>query len=905
MRGIERIQRIFPEARSNRFFFVYGMGIDDIYISQDRRELKFSEALYEELSRQGYQRIAFFAPHRSIFFYDELSYKLSRPSGQEDQNRDNSSGANILKPGPLPGVRLYTSPHQAVMGDSNHIMGDLHALRILDKMFQDDGKPKHDFLTASQERIRTAIIFLQAETTLRYFEDTRTLAGLVGEWTQLSSSNQNAVFFIFSIDDYQGLVDISRQIQVPEIRNLLLRKQQGSSAEHNLVAIGGPDAREIRRLILSHTKSSTLPPAKELDRLTKMMAAEGCQARLWSQQIQESASINLAEARRKGWFRSVQNCAENVWDRMDQLVGLEQVKQRVRELSAWVEVSQQRQKEKDMPDQPMNLHMIFTGNPGTGKTTVARMVGEILHDLGLLARGTLIEVKAADLVADHIGGTAIKTNQIIDKALDGVLFIDEAYSLTENERGQYGQEAVETLLTRMENDKNRLVVIAAGYPDKMVKFRQSNPGLSRRFPVENEIHFDDFSAEELHHILITCLDKRNLVLENEFMGILSDLVRALHAKRSESFGNAGEMNNLAEAIDRQHAIRLVKDHIPLTSLVTQADLPERYRSHLPLKTTISESPFCDFDQLVGLINVKTVLRQTMRKLEYENLRYQHKIPCATRPRLQHYVFMGNPGTGKTTVARLLGNFYRSIGLLSQGQCVEVSRADLVAGFVGQTALRTMEKVQAALDGVLFIDEAYTLNRDSQGGFGQEAIDTLVKAMEDHRDRLVVVAAGYPEEMQSFLYANPGLVSRFSDPILFPDYLNEELIMILENHAIAENYQLKGETIEQAHEYLKYARQRDPVHFGNARLVQELFESMKAHAAERVVPTIKALDQNQINEALTQLLPEDVPVYGIPINRTDISRTSPMTYDLPTQIQNTGRLHTKSQDITSDSSIVES
>jgi stage V sporulation protein K len=199
--------------------------------------------------------------------------------------------------------------------------------------------------------------------------------------------------------------------------------------------------------------------------------------------------------------------------------------------------------------------------------------------------------------------------------------------------------------------------------------------------------------------------------------------------------------------------------------------------------------------------------------------------------------------------------YRSLGILKRGHVVEVSRSDLVAGYVGQTAIKTMDRIKAALDGVLFIDEAYSLVGGAND-YGQEAVDTLVKAMEDYRGRLVVIAAGYPEEMQEFLDSNPGLRSRFSQPLLFPDYGSDDLVEILEGLASRESYILSQEVIERVVSSLDIIRSINDRSFGNARTVQSIFECMKDALAERVLSE-KGGDHSAIS--LSTFVVDDVPV----------------------------------------------
>jgi len=240
----------------------------------------------------------------------------------------------------------------------------------------------------------------------------------------------------------------------------------------------------------------------------------------------------------------------------------------------------------------------------------------------------------------------------------------------------------------------------------------------------------------------------------------------------------------------------------------------------------------ELDGLTGLAPVKAEVRQLIDMVRLEHMRRAAGLPVSQVSR--HLIFTGNPGTGKTTVARLLGQVYAAIGVLATGQLVEVTRSDLVAGYVGQTAIKTTEAVQRALGGILFIDEAYSLTRSAGSGqdFGQEAVDTLVKLMEDHREELAVIVAGYGQEMAQFISANPGLPSRFPRTIHFPDYSTDELLSIFKGMCERDRYQVSADAVDGLRQYLaRLPRTRE---FGNGRLVRNLFEAALARQASRVV-----------------------------------------------------------------------
>ncbi|MEE1788481.1 right-handed parallel beta-helix repeat-containing protein [Streptomyces sp. SP17BM10] len=539
------------------------------------------------------------------------------------------------------------------------------------------------------------------------------------------------------------------------------------------------------------------------------------------------------------------------------LVGLEGVKDQVATLVNLNKLARRRE-QAGLPALPMSRHLVFAGPPGTGKTTVARLYGAILAELGVLRSGHLTEVARADLVASIIGGTALKTTEVVKEALGGVLFIDEAYTLSAGSGGSgpdFGREAIDTLVKLMEDHRDDLVVIVAGYEEEIREFLASNPGLASRF--SRTVEFENYSDDEL-----TTIVERAAAGHGYELGEGTRETLAVHFERmakGPDFGNGRAARKVFEEMVDRQAGRLAElehiDNADLT-LLLPADVGEEAAAAVARAAAGEQEPSSPglLDRLramVGLTAAKEQVEDLVNLTRQTRRRVEAGLPAATIS--HHLVFSGPPGTGKTTVARLYGELLAELDVLPTGQLIETARADLVGRYIGHTAQLTRDAFERARGGVLFIDEAYTLTPRHGGGgdFGQEAVDTLMKLMEDHRDEVVVIVAGYQEEMRGFLASNPGLASRFSREITFDHYSDDELITIVRLQAEAAGYTCTPETLT-ALSTLFLAVPRDNS-FGNGRFARQVLEAMITRQAGR----LSRLDIADLDE-LSLLLPQDIP-----------------------------------------------
>ena len=513
---------------------------------------------------------------------------------------------------------------------------------------------------------------------------------------------------------------------------------------------------------------------------------------------------------------------------LDALTGLKAVKREIRRRVASVRLSRLR---GDTGGHG-SLHMVFSGSPGTGKTTVARLVGRIYQALGLITDGDrFVECGRQDLVGSHIGETALQVNEQVDRALGGILFIDEAYSLyvPDSDR-DFGSEAIDTLVKAMEDHRDDLVVIMAGYTDEMrTMIRDANPGLASRF--RTWVEFEDYTPDELLKIAQKMLSDRDREMGPGVEEALLEVIRS--RCRDGGFGNARGVRNLLDDIQDVMDERL-SDRILSGSRLGSDELRQIARSDVEQLMRQSsggerqpeslDDLLAELDSLTGLASAKQSVRIRVAQAKLSALAKESNVPIMTDATSLHMVFTGSPGTGKTTVARLVGRIYHALGIVRDAdRFVECRREDLVGTHVGQTAPKVRAQVQRALGGILFIDEAYSLYAPhSDNDFGTEAIDTLVALMENHRDDLVVIMAGYTNEMHAMIEgANPGLKSRFRTWVMFEDYTDDELIRIFESMAAARKLQLDDGCRDKVAEVI--AARNAAGNFGNARGVRNLLD----------------------------------------------------------------------------------
>ncbi|THU96868.1 P-loop containing nucleoside triphosphate hydrolase protein [Dendrothele bispora CBS 962.96] len=474
------------------------------------------------------------------------------------------------------------------------------------------------------------------------------------------------------------------------------------------------------------------------------------------------------------------------WKKLQEMIGLTSVKESVQSLLDMVTRNYKRELVEQEP-MAVSLNRVFIGSPGTGKTTVAGLYGQILAELGLLSNGEVVIKSPSDFVGSALGESQKNTKAILANTVGKVLVIDEAYMLygggkTGQQADPYKTDVIDTIVAEVQSrpGEDRCVLLL-GYKDQMVEmFQNVNPGLSRRFAIEDAFSFEDFSPDELRRILDLKLKQQNLDATTEAKKVALDVLD--RAKRRPNFGNGGEVENMLAKAKINYTKRIRGVDAPIDTVFEPVDFDPDFDRANHASDNLDEL----FKDVVGCEDVVSKLRKyqnVARNASRRNKDVAEVVPTS-------FVFKGPPGTGKTTTARKMGQVYYDMGLLGKPDVLECSASDLVGQYVGQTGPKVAQMFDKALGQVLFIDEAYRLR---EGHFAQEAIDEIVGLMtqDKYKGKIVVILAGYDDDINQLLEVNRGLASRFPEEVCFHNLSPEECIGILAQRLVKDGVRLEG------------------------------------------------------------------------------------------------------------------
>ena len=595
---------------------------------------------------------------------------------------------------------------------------------------------------------------------------------------------------------------------------------------------------------------------------TRQETEEQKQKRLEREQKeQKEAEKRKLEEQRKREQQERENAIKKrkkALEPLNRFVGMSHIKKQIEDWLIHLEAVEILKKKTKIQFEHPSMNLFLTGNPGTGKTELARMIAKILHQAGFLKENKCVEVQAQDIIGKYVGHTGPQTQEKIEQAIGGVFFLDEAYRIAESpkgDKGDYGKEALETIMVAMEKHRRNTVFIFAGYEDRMQGLLEMNEGLQSR--IAHYFKLNDFTKEELTIIAVNLLEKKGYKIDK-----VRDIIKESIGNQMEQGvlkGNARTIRTFVDNIIQQHLIRISQsEDIENYEEVTESDV--RKASDKPkhdpegLKEMYKEAQ----NELQTMIGLDSVKKEMKRIADFQYVQQKRKtMGLSSQSKTHHMLFKGEPGTGKTTVARIVGKIFRGAGVLSNGHFVEVTKDSLITGDnIPKTVKRLIQKAKG---GVLFIDEAYALAND---GRGKEALDALIAEIENNREDLVVILAGYEEDMAHLLSVNEGLASRIPYHFLFEDYTSEQLASMAKQRFVQEGYQLNEDSSNALEKAIGGAYE-DKMIDGNGRWIRNLFEQTIVSQSERIMSLelgesevtleeYQIISPEDINEAITHL-----------------------------------------------------
>jgi SpoVK/Ycf46/Vps4 family AAA+-type ATPase len=858
----------------------YGHGVRDLFVPPCGIPLSLEEFLHQHLRAIGYRTVLFYS-HDGLYFYD-------RESRDRVIDGDESPRVTAADPAPRDSV---LAPAPGGLSLRRRAVGAPQRQREAPaagvQMCYPDMNRLGEMIPTLRRLIRhsgtdVAVIFhsdhlVDFSATGPAVEQFRGFLDV--HMRSLRASVRHIVIFLFGLE----LEQLSGQLE----RKRALDQLLGRGGERPVpgiaspIHIGSPERDEVRRLVHFYRLQHRLEVEwKSLDKMLKRLTAslktgglsqvrhqQGGERPQFLRDLDVALRMLLDEGKGLDNERTLEMTGTRIEERsalqrLEDMVGLDGLKRHIRgrlkhhahllsanspsEATPASDLLRLRGTPGIVNEQGDFLHLFLVGNPGTGKTTVARLIGEIYQEAGLLELGHTIAVGRDGLVGGYVGQTAIKTRERIQAALGGVLFIDEAYSLVQGGENDFGQEAINTLIQAMSDYKDRLCVIFAGYPGDMDRLLASNEGFDRRLGAR--ITLEDYTAEQLAHIFEDLCRKARppATCDPELLKLLPRFFEELYDQRSRDFGNAGAVEKLFS--DMQEAVIKELDAPAETHVFARRHIPERFQRYLEqIESRQGSGPLEELEALVGLRRVKDWVQDIVDRLDFD--RERGAVKQGNAPEVMHFVFGGNPGTGKTTVARLMARQFKRMGLLKTDRLVELTATELSGqAYMGQTEKAVHQRFEEALGGVLFIDEAHQLAQPH--GYGPNALGALTPLLTRHAGDLIVIFAGYHEQMQAIYEIDPGLKRRLQT-IVFDDFTAEELVSVFKQCADKDGMDCSPEAEQSLLQLFIWMVKEKTPSFGNAGIAEKVFQRAKVRRARRAKMAAGQTDLNLLET-------EDIP-----------------------------------------------
>lgn len=544
------------------------------------------------------------------------------------------------------------------------------------------------------------------------------------------------------------------------------------------------------------------------------------------------------------------NSIKSLFEEFDNLVGLHNLKQSLRDFISYLEFVKERKAKGIETNENISANCIFLGNPGTGKTTVARILGRFFKAIGLLKNGHVVEVDRASLIGEYIGETAQKTEKVINQALGGILFIDEAYSLKRDKySNDFGQEAIDIILKRMEDYKDKFFVIAAGYPELMEKFINSNPGLKSRFT--HHFYFDDYNSSELAEIFKIFSEKEKYSFNEDAEKFLIEKLDSLIDNTDGSFGNARFIRNLfsetkIELSKRYHLLEDEEKDFNSLNTILISDIQSAWlninnRNNSVVKSNEKIDRYVnEINNLVGLSSVKTTFNRIIASIKVDKLKSEKSISSVHKT--YNSIFIAEPGSGTSTVARLFAKSLFASNKLSKGQLIEID-SSLFSGLSKLDAYLTMDELFKKLSGNVILVNDVTASLQCLKHFSDSLLQYFLKKLYLMNDEVTAILSGTREEIEIIIESFPVLESQFPNKFEFEPYTNRQLLEIALSICQKKNYQLDEGAWQQLLELIDEMRQGKNRNFYNARSIKELLNRAISIQEDRILsmPNIQGSD----------------------------------------------------------------
>ena len=529
----------------------------------------------------------------------------------------------------------------------------------------------------------------------------------------------------------------------------------------------------------------------------------------------------------------------------ENLVGLSSLKQSLKDFITYLDFVSERKKQGIQTDESISANCIFLGNPGTGKTTVARLLGRFFKSIGILENGHVIEVDRAQLIGEYVGETAQKTEKVINQALGGILFIDEAYSLKRDKSGQdFGQESIDIILKRMEDYKNKFFVIAAGYPELMQSFLDSNPGLKSRFT--HHFTFDDYSAQELTDIYKIFASKDKYMLDTETESILTQKLESISLGTDNSFGNARFIRNLFNEtkIELSKRYQLLEDSekkfsalntIRKEDVITAITNLNNRNNPDQINSIKFEKYINEINNLVGLDEVKITFNKILASIKVNKLKKEKSITSVGKN--LNSIFICDNGSGTSTIARLYAKSLKELDRLSKGQLIEIDSSTFY-GLNKIDAYLMIDNLFKNLLGNVVLVNDVSATLQCTDDFSDSLLQYFLKKLYLINDDVVAIFSDTSEEINNLINNFPVLENQFPNVFTFEPYTTRQLLEIALVICQKNNYQLDEGAWQQLLELIIELKKEKRKNFYNARTIKEILNKAITVQEDRILSVSK-------------------------------------------------------------------